>query len=266
MRAQAQKRSNAVRVGGRPTPRPVTATAPPPLVALQRAACNAAVTRAIQRARDEHHPEGERSEAGGRDGDGPVPVQRRPSALDAVGSPGRPWSPASRGWLQQPEGKRLLVATLRWQQDIEDRAQGMPPAEATRSDYQLGRHRAIHADETPQSEKDQLEGKRNEQIFQTFVRTLLPPGISDDVPDAGQHRQRGRRRARPGLRRSRQRPHPGRPGSPGRHRRHPCTGADSARTTWRSATTRRTGRGAGSWGRARSGPPVHGLQAPDQQA
>ncbi|MFJ4277470.1 DUF4157 domain-containing protein [Streptomyces massasporeus] len=416
MRAQAQNRSNADLIGERPKPRPVPATAPPPLVALQRAAGNAAVTRAIQRARDEHHPQGERGGAGGRDVDGAVPVQRRSSVLDAVGSPGRPLearilqraeqaygmefghvrvhsepvaqrsaeelgalayttgshivlsgdrvsdevmyeevdhvrqqalgpvpgtdngrgervshpddpfersagsngrrmargaepdlslpgsaapggvlqrstdtdapvpvqradrpgpaatSPASpqvaasppamvrlarllvggseeirnkqvrdvihkrvrggprftdpelqairavesedpkwlktvglcthaeaeayikagdfRGWLQQPEGKRLLVATLRWQQNIEDRAQGMPPAKATRSDYQLGRHMAMHAEETPQSEKDQLEGERNEQIFQTFVKTFLPPGISDDVPDADRHRQR----------------------------------------------------------------------------
>ncbi|MEU0900361.1 eCIS core domain-containing protein [Streptomyces massasporeus] len=90
MRAQAQNRSNADRSGERPTPRPVTATASPPLIALQRAAGNAAVTRAIQRARDEHQPEGERGGAGGRDGDGPVPVQRRQSVVDAVGSPGRP--------------------------------------------------------------------------------------------------------------------------------------------------------------------------------
>ncbi|MEU3491530.1 eCIS core domain-containing protein [Streptomyces massasporeus] len=416
MRAQAQNRSNADRAGERPTPRPVTATAPPPLIALQRAAGNAAVARAIQRARDEHHPEGERSEARGHDGDGAVPVQRRPSVLDAVGSPGRPLEgrilqraeqaygmkfghvrvhsgpvaqrsaeelgalayttgshivlggnsvsdevmyeevdhvrqqalgpvpgtdngrgervshpddpfersagsngrrmargadpdlslpgaaapagaiqrsadtgapvpvqradrpgpaatsaaspPATasppamvrlarllvggsqeirnkqvrdvihkrvrggprftdeelqairavesedpkwlktvgicthaeaeayikagdfRGWLQQPEGKRLLVATLRWQQNIEDRAQGIPPAKSTRSDYQLGRHMAMHAAETPRSEKDQLEGERNEQIFQTFVKTFLPPGISDDVPDADRHRRR----------------------------------------------------------------------------
>ncbi len=425
MRAQAQNRSNAAdRTGGRPTPRPLAA-APPPLFALQRAAGNAAVTRAIQRARDDHHPERDehhpeevRSGAGGRDGDGAVPVQRRPSVHEAVGSPGRPLearilqraeqaygmefghvrvhsepvaqrsaealgalayttgshivlggnhvsdevmyeevdhvrqqalgpvpgtdngrgervshpndpfeksagsngrkmargadpdlslpgtaapggliqrnsdtgapapvqradrpgpaatteSPAAspttasppamvrlarllvggsqeirnkqvrdvihkrvrggpsftdeelqairaveaedpkwlktvgicthaeaeayikagdfRGWLQQPEGKRLLVATLRWQQNVEDRAQGMPPAKPTRSDYQLGRHMAMHADETPQPEKERLEGERNEQIFQTFVKTFLPPGISDDAPDAVRHRQR----------------------------------------------------------------------------
>ena len=95
-----------------------------------------------------------------------------------------------RSWLQQPEGKRLLVATLRWQQNIEERGQGKAPDKPTRSDYQLGRHMAMHAEGTPQEEKDQLTGERNEQIFQTFVSTMLPPGISDTVPDAGKHRER----------------------------------------------------------------------------
>lgn len=93
-------------------------------------------------------------------------------------------------WLQQPEGKRLLVATLRWQQNIEERGQGKAPDKPTRSDYQLGRHMAMHAEGTPQEEKDQLTGERDEQIFQTFVSTMLPPGISDTVPDADKHRER----------------------------------------------------------------------------
>ncbi|MFF6988786.1 DUF4157 domain-containing protein [Streptomyces sp. NPDC010273] len=95
-----------------------------------------------------------------------------------------------RSWLQQPEGKRLLVATLRWHQNVEEREQGKDPDKPTRSDYQLGRHMAMHAEDTPQSEKDQLTGERNEQIFQTFVSTMLPPGISDDVADADKHRER----------------------------------------------------------------------------
>ncbi|MFS8200824.1 DUF4157 domain-containing protein [Streptomyces sp. CWNU-52B] len=93
-------------------------------------------------------------------------------------------------WLQQPEGKRLLVATLRWRQEGEARAQNKPTLEPGRSDYQLGRHMAMHAEDTPQDEKDRLTGERNDQIFQTFVKTLLPPGISDDVPDAAKHRER----------------------------------------------------------------------------
>ncbi|MGW0573365.1 eCIS core domain-containing protein [Streptomyces tauricus] len=93
-------------------------------------------------------------------------------------------------WLEQPEGKRLLVATLRWRQEAENRSEGKPPVEPSRSDYQLGRHMAMHADDTPQPEKDRLTGERNEQIFQTFVETMLPPGISDNVPDAAKHRQR----------------------------------------------------------------------------
>ncbi|MEV0742397.1 DUF4157 domain-containing protein [Streptomyces sp. NPDC050549] len=95
-----------------------------------------------------------------------------------------------RSWLQQPEGKRLLVATLRWQQNIEERGEGKAPDKPTRSDYQLGRHMAMHAEDTPEAEKDQLTGERNEQIFQTFVNTMLPPGIDDAVPDADKHRER----------------------------------------------------------------------------
>jgi len=93
-------------------------------------------------------------------------------------------------WLQQPEGKRLLVATLRWHQNVEERGQGKSPDKPTRSDYQLGHHMAMHAEDTPQSEKDQLTGERNDRIFETFVKTMVPPGISDAVPDAGKHRER----------------------------------------------------------------------------
>lgn len=95
-----------------------------------------------------------------------------------------------RSWLKQPEGMRLLVATLRWQQSVEERGEGKDPDKPTRSDYQLGRHMAMHADATPQEEKDRLTGERDEQIFQTFVNTMLPPGISDAVPDARKHRDR----------------------------------------------------------------------------
>ena len=93
-------------------------------------------------------------------------------------------------WLQQPEGKRLLVATLRWQQNVEERGRGKSPDRPTRSDYQLGRDMAMRAEETPETEKEQLTGERNDQIFQTFVNTMLLPGVSDDVPDTGKHRER----------------------------------------------------------------------------
>ncbi|MFJ5641096.1 DUF4157 domain-containing protein [Streptomyces sp. NPDC093223] len=93
-------------------------------------------------------------------------------------------------WLQQPEGKRLLIATLRWQQNVHDRAEDKPAAKAGRPDYQMGRHMAMHAAETPEDEREQLKGERDDQIFQTFVKTLLPPGITDDVPDAEKHKAR----------------------------------------------------------------------------
>ncbi|MGW4456578.1 eCIS core domain-containing protein [Streptomyces albidoflavus] len=93
-------------------------------------------------------------------------------------------------WLEQPEGKRLLVATLRWQQEAAGRAEGKPPSTDRRSDYQMGRHMAMHGEDTPQAEKEQLTAERNEQIFATFINTLAPPGISDSVPDADKHRER----------------------------------------------------------------------------
>ncbi|WP_052347161.1 eCIS core domain-containing protein [Streptomyces prunicolor] len=96
-------------------------------------------------------------------------------------------------WLQQPEGKRLLVATLRWRQEVADRAEGKSTDKPTRSDYQLARHMAMHDKDTPEAEKEQLTGERNEQIFQTFVTTMAPPGIDDNVPDAAKHRERVQR-------------------------------------------------------------------------
>ncbi|MEV6593488.1 hypothetical protein, partial [Streptomyces acidicola] len=96
-------------------------------------------------------------------------------------------------WVQEPEAKRLLVATLCWRQVVEDRRQGKSTIDPSRPDYQLGRHMAMHADETSQPEKDRLIAERNEQIFQTLGKTLLPPGIGDDVPDAAKHRERAAR-------------------------------------------------------------------------
>ncbi|MEW2703739.1 DUF4157 domain-containing protein [Streptomyces koyangensis] len=95
-----------------------------------------------------------------------------------------------RDWLEQPEGMRLLVATLRWQQEAASREEGNPPSKDRRPDYQMGRHMAMHGEDTPQAEKEQLTAERNEQIFDTFINTLAPPGISDSVPDADKHRER----------------------------------------------------------------------------
>ncbi|MFE3163037.1 DUF4157 domain-containing protein [Streptomyces sp. NPDC059224] len=92
-------------------------------------------------------------------------------------------------WLAQPKGKRLLIATLRWQQHAEGKGKG-PAGAGPRPDYQLGRHHAMRDKSSPEAEREQLTGERNEQIFRTFVATLLPPGISDEVPDAAEHRKR----------------------------------------------------------------------------
>lgn len=48
----------------------------------------------------------------------------------------------------------------------------------------------MHDKDTPETEKEQLTGERNEHIFQTFVTTMVPPGINDRVPDAAKHRER----------------------------------------------------------------------------
>lgn len=90
MRIQGENRSSGDRAGGHPVSRPA---APPPFAALQQAAGNAAVTRAIQRARDEERAEGQHGGPEGRDAEAAVPVQRRASVVDAVGSPGRPLEP-----------------------------------------------------------------------------------------------------------------------------------------------------------------------------
>lgn len=86
MRIQGEDRPSGDRASGRPVSRPAAAL--PPLAALQQAAGNAAVSRVIQRARDE-----ERAEAQQGGPAAAVPVQRRASVVDAVGSPGRPLEP-----------------------------------------------------------------------------------------------------------------------------------------------------------------------------
>ncbi|WP_181808456.1 eCIS core domain-containing protein, partial [Streptomyces shenzhenensis] len=84
MRTQAQNRSTAGHDGGPSPSRP--APAAHPLLALQRTAGNAAVTHAVQRARQGSEPEGQ--QADGAVGDGP-----RSTVVDAVSSPGVPLEP-----------------------------------------------------------------------------------------------------------------------------------------------------------------------------
>ncbi|MFD7710881.1 DUF4157 domain-containing protein [Streptomyces sp. NPDC059786] len=95
-----------------------------------------------------------------------------------------------RDFLEQPEGERLLMATLRWHQAVEAHSKGEEQVKPRRTDYQLGRHMAMHADDTPQPVKDRLTQERNDQIFSTFTATLMPPGIDDDARDAAKHRAR----------------------------------------------------------------------------
>ncbi|MEU9452712.1 DUF4157 domain-containing protein [Streptomyces sp. NPDC048277] len=94
-------------------------------------------------------------------------------------------------WLAQPMGKRLLVATLRWQQESTGKGKATATGARPKPDYELGRHHAMHDEKnTPQDERNRLTGERNEQIFQTFVATLLPPDIPENVPNRDEHLRR----------------------------------------------------------------------------
>ncbi|NEB05159.1 DUF4157 domain-containing protein [Streptomyces sp. SID13726] len=110
MRAHEENRSSADR-----TPAPVRSATPvPPLLTLQRAAGNAAVTRAIEEARHEHGPdcghtasavqrEAVQRDAVPNEADGPA-VQRRSSVYDAISSPGSPLAGHIRSKAEQAYG------------------------------------------------------------------------------------------------------------------------------------------------------------------
>jgi hypothetical protein len=92
MRAHEENRPSAHL---KPTSVPSRPVGPvPPLLALQRAAGNAAVTRAIEGSRHEHGPDcGHEAPAVQRGSGTPPFVQRRSSVFDAVNSPGSPLRP-----------------------------------------------------------------------------------------------------------------------------------------------------------------------------
>ncbi|MEU1269186.1 DUF4157 domain-containing protein [Streptomyces sp. NPDC005799] len=100
MRAHEENRSSADR-----TPAPARSAAPlPPLLALQRAAGNAAVTRAIQEARHEHGPDCGHTAEVQRDASGEPAVQRRSSVFEATSSPGSPLEPRIQAKAEQAYG------------------------------------------------------------------------------------------------------------------------------------------------------------------
>lgn len=100
MRAHEENRSSADR-----TPSPVRSAAPlPPLLALQRAAGNAAVTRAIQEARHEHGPDCGHTAEVQRDASREPAVQRRSSVFEATSSPGSPLEPRIQAKAEQAYG------------------------------------------------------------------------------------------------------------------------------------------------------------------
>ncbi|MET9383056.1 DUF4157 domain-containing protein [Streptomyces sp. NPDC002928] len=101
MRAHEENHASADR-----KPAPARSVAPvPPLLALQRAAGNAAVTRAIEAARHEHGPDcGHEAPEVQREAAGQPSVQRRSSVFDAVGSPASPLQPHIRAKAEQAYG------------------------------------------------------------------------------------------------------------------------------------------------------------------
>jgi hypothetical protein len=100
MRAHEENRSSADR-----RPAPVRSAAPPPpLLALQRAAGNAAVTRAVQEARHEHGPDCGHTADVQRDASAEPAVQRRSSVFDAISSPGKPLDARIQAKAEQAYG------------------------------------------------------------------------------------------------------------------------------------------------------------------
>lgn len=259
MRTQAQHGSGADLVAKDPASRRRAAS--PPLLALQQAAGNAAVTRAVQRTRDGSGERGERR-GSARGGHGGSPVRRvvqrveQPGpaattsqsaterlaqllvgggeqakdkqvgkvlhkrvrsgpmfsgteldAIEAVAAENTKWLKnvglCSRAearkfldaadyhtWLEQPEGMRLLVTTLVWEDHVKGKK---APPETPTPPYQLAHYMARHSGETPQEEKDQLTAERDEQITQNMVKTLDPPGIKGDGDEAKEFRRRTER-------------------------------------------------------------------------
>ncbi|WP_369223838.1 DUF4157 domain-containing protein [Streptomyces sp. R39] len=104
MRADEQQHASST---GRPAKTvPVAVPAPaatPPLLALQRAAGNAAVTRAIQLARHEHGPDCGHETVQRRAEQQPS-VQRRSSVFDAITSPAVPLAPHLQQKAEQAYG------------------------------------------------------------------------------------------------------------------------------------------------------------------
>ncbi|MGW7048598.1 eCIS core domain-containing protein [Streptomyces avermitilis] len=103
MRAHEENRSSADRKPASVPPRPAAPL--PPLLALQRAAGNAAVTRAIEEARHEHGPDcGHGAAAVQRRAEAQPSVQRRSSVFDAVSSPHSPLEPRIQQKAEQAYG------------------------------------------------------------------------------------------------------------------------------------------------------------------
>ncbi|MEU9340400.1 DUF4157 domain-containing protein [Streptomyces sp. NPDC048278] len=104
MRADEHRHSSSTagpaKAGPVPAPAPA---AQPPLLALQRTAGNAAVTRAIQLARHEHGPDCGH-ETVQRRAEAEPSVQRRSSLFDALSSPGVPLAPRLQQKAEQAYG------------------------------------------------------------------------------------------------------------------------------------------------------------------
>ena len=78
-----------------------------------------------------------------------------------------------KGWLKQLPGKRLLIATIAWQNKTGANDPNPPPS------FTLGRAMAIQSGGLNAQAKQQAEKERDAQIRAAFVNTLLPVGATE---------------------------------------------------------------------------------------
>jgi hypothetical protein len=82
-------------------------------------------------------------------------------------------------WLKLAPGKRLLMATIAWANDIGANDDQPPPA------YTLGRAMAIQTGGLAPQAQQQAEQERDETIRNAFVSTLLPQTLEEELEARG---------------------------------------------------------------------------------
>jgi hypothetical protein len=209
-------------------------SAPTSLMALQRLAGNAAVSRAVQLAREPGSPEPTtaqpsttvrlarrltgstsavadddvRAALQRRERRGPLLSQSEIRDIEALATEDPAWlatvgigtvaaadayldAEKYHDWVKLSRGRRLLIATRRWQKHATQRAESgqAPGPTPTDPPYQIGRHLTRIDENTPDEQKDTLTRERDAQIRKTFVDTFVYPGLAADHPNAQRHRR-----------------------------------------------------------------------------